>query len=173
MRVPFYPPLWADPARDPTGEKPEHAWERLKAPRDVQQSFVAAGLALVHRWDLITLMHELIWRRAQVDSLRSQAYVPGLLKCAKCSLVVAHVAMDATSGLTGPDCAAQQCLNGCGPMWRVGEREVRQETQVREDRYFEALLKIAEGDGCYGAQALEYKNLARQALCREQVGGAP
>lgn len=34
-------------------------------------------------------------------------------------------------------------------------------------RLREALEKIATGDGCYGAQALEYKNIARAALGME------
>jgi hypothetical protein len=105
VRIPFYPPLWADPSRDPIGRKPEFAFERLRAPRDVQQSFVPAGLALVHRWDLITLMNQLVWRTAQSES-RLQ----------------------------------------------------------RLDKAQEALRKIAAGEGYYGAQARELKNIARQAL---------
>ena len=36
-----------------------------------------------------------------------------------------------------------------------------------------ALEEIAAGDGCYGAQAFKYKNIARKALGQPPVGGRP
>ena len=39
-------------------------------------------------------------------------------------------------------------------------------------RAHEGLTKIAAGDGCYGAQAFEYKNIARTALGFSRVGAA-
>lgn len=69
--VGFAPWLWANPALDGEDRK-QFSWERLRAPKDTAQPFTPNQYALVLRWDLIETMHELIWRRAQVESLRDE-----------------------------------------------------------------------------------------------------
>lgn len=47
---------------------------------------------------------------------------------------------------------------GCKTSWHV------QMLQKERDTYKKALEEIAKGDGFYGAQAYEYKQIARKAL---------
>lgn len=49
--------------------------------------------------------------------------------------------------------------------WNVGQAAEEVERQKHQKAKLEdALIKIAAGDGYYGAQAREYKNIARVAL---------
>lgn len=72
--VGFAPWLWANPALDPVGDKPALAEARIRAPMNVAQPFTPNQYALVLRWDLITWWHEIVWRRAQVESLRHYVF---------------------------------------------------------------------------------------------------
>lgn len=49
-------------------------------------------------------------------------------------------------------------------MAKVLEDAVQQQVLCERDRFHAALIAIAAGDGVYGQQALEYKNIARKAL---------
>lgn len=55
--------------------------------------------------------------------LERLVYVPGLTKCAKCSCVLMSTTLYVDAGKVAADNTPQQCPNGCGPMWRVTERD--------------------------------------------------
>jgi hypothetical protein len=65
--------------------------------------------------------------KAENEALRKLVYVPGVTKCAKCGLRLVSSILDATSGQIGANTSPQDCPNGCGPMWRVSERDAGNE----------------------------------------------
>jgi hypothetical protein len=58
---------------------------------------------------------------AEVERLARLVYVPGLWRCAELHLVSST--LHAHSGTISANNEPQQCANGCGPMWRVTERD--------------------------------------------------
>lgn len=60
----------------------------------------------------------------QVADLEKLVYVPGVTKCAKCACVLVSNTLDASSGRIAANRSPQDCPNGCGPMWRVTQRDV-------------------------------------------------
>jgi hypothetical protein len=112
------------------------------------------------------------WAIAEIARLEEMVYVPGLWRCTKCDCrTMRHevrVADGAFRGLNDP----QQCPNGCGPMWRVTERDagndlaekvgqmgaqiadmqrqigqaerLEEQTIEERDRYSDALLECSE-----------------------------
>lgn len=76
-------------------------------------------------------MHELIRQQARSAELEALVYVPGEWHCPKCNLVLLASVMAAANGEMYTDDKPQQCANGCGPMWRVSERQAR--IQARKD----------------------------------------
>lgn len=109
---------------------------------------------------------------AELARLRALVYVPGVTKCAKCSLRLVSSVLDASSGRVGFDTSPQDCPNGCGPMWRVTERDASNELcdrleaaqgaqQVAEAR-LGAALKALEGLKCTSCGGSgEYKQRGR------------
>jgi hypothetical protein len=59
-------------------------------------------------------------RSTELDAL---AHVPGLWRCGKCELKLVASVLHAPTGTIGANTKPQQCANGCGPMWRVTERQ--------------------------------------------------
>lgn len=57
------------------------------------------------------------------DDLAKLVYVPGVMRCAKCGLRLVTTAIHADSGRMAADNSPQDCPNGCGPLWRVTERD--------------------------------------------------
>ncbi len=64
------PELLASPHMDPVGTEREASRLRLQTAVNLQQPMAPDQLALVWRWDLMHALGDLIWREAQVDSLR-------------------------------------------------------------------------------------------------------
>jgi len=64
---------------------------------------------------------------AKVAELEKLVYVPGVLRCAKCSLRLVSTIIDAGGGRMASDNSPHQCPNGCGPMWRLTERQAGNE----------------------------------------------
>ena len=61
--------------------------------------------------------------RGDIERLERLVYVPGLWSCPKCKLKLVSNTMHAGTGLMSANNDPQQCANGCGPMWRVTERD--------------------------------------------------
>ena len=49
----------------------------------------------------------------------------------------------------------------------------KKELEARMARFEQALKEIANGDGCYGMQAMKYKDVARVALGQKTIGAQP
>lgn len=71
----------------------------------------------------------------KIKELERLVYVPGQWRCAKCKYVGIHAVICATSGAIGvkANTKTEQCPNGCGPLWRVTERQVGKELCDRLD----------------------------------------
>lgn len=68
--------------------------------------------------------HQLLEQAAsELQRLENLVYVPGMHKCAKCKYVHISSTMHAEPGLMKANNSAQACPNGCGPLWRVTERD--------------------------------------------------
>lgn len=74
--LPFWPWLWADPCRDDPDQQRDMAERRLRVNYETARAPIPDQYALVHRWDLTTLFHELWHKRAKaslVDDYKSRA----------------------------------------------------------------------------------------------------
>lgn len=74
-----------------------------------------------------TAESELAALREDVSKLEGLVYVPGVLKCAKCSCVLITTTLYAETGQFSADSSPKDCPNGCGPMWRRTERDAGNE----------------------------------------------
>lgn len=66
--LPFWPWLWADPFRDEVGTRKQMAEKRLRVNYETARAPIPDQYALVHRADLISLMHE-VWRQRALAGL--------------------------------------------------------------------------------------------------------
>lgn len=64
---------------------------------------------------------------AEVERLERLVYVPGLWKCAKCKFSLTARVLYINLGRMAANERPQECANGCGPMWRVTERDAGNE----------------------------------------------
>lgn len=57
-------------------------------------------------------------------------YVPGLWRCAKCKFELVQATLNARDGtVSARDTPGEKCPNCASPLWRVTERDARQEAQ--------------------------------------------
>ena len=66
--------------------------------------------------------------------LERLVYVPGALKCAKCGFRLVTTNLHVNTGQISANNEPQECANGCGPMWRVTERDAGNELIDRMDK---------------------------------------
>lgn len=77
-------------------------------------------------------------------------YVPGLWRCAKCKFELVQATLNARDGtVTARDTPGEKCPNCQSPLWRVTERDARQEAQHECDAMWEkgrsaALAQVAD-----------------------------
>jgi hypothetical protein len=71
---------------------------------------------------------------AEINRLKAMAHVPGLKRCAKCGFQLLTSTMHVESGALGANNKPVDCLNGCGPMWPVTERQAANEAIDREEK---------------------------------------
>lgn len=66
---------------------------------------------------------------ARIADLERLVYVPGMWRCAKCGFIGMHMVMRASDGAVGVKANdhTEACPNGCGPLWRVSERQAGNE----------------------------------------------
>ena len=70
---------------------------------------------------------ELSAAQAEIERLAKLVYVPGQTRCAKCKFVLISTEINAGTGQFRVNNEPQECPNGCGPMWRVTERDAGNE----------------------------------------------
>lgn len=64
------------------------------------------------------------------EDLARLVYVPGLWRCAKCEFTLTQMNLNANTGaVTARDDTGDKCPNCQSPLWRVTERDARQEAQ--------------------------------------------
>jgi len=121
------------------------AGELLEGVDDVVDTLRAAAVGdwgLCLSPDVLKGLAEAIERlMKERDEAQRLAYVPGLRRCAKCSLNLISSTFSASDGGITADNSPQDCLNGCGPMWPVTERQAGNDLSDRldETRFFAAL----------------------------------
>lgn len=71
----------------------------------------------------VCLRSALLENEREVERLAALVYVPGVTRCAKCGLRLVSSTLHAGTGAVTANTSPQDCLNGCGPMWRVTERD--------------------------------------------------
>ena len=98
-------------------------------------------------------------RRA--EKAEADCYVPGVWRCAKCQLRTVTTILNTGDGNMHADSRPQDCANGCGPMWRISERDERKEAQA---------LFNAEYDKRVAAEAELAKAMHREAVLKREVG---
>jgi hypothetical protein len=83
----------------------------------------------------------------EVGRLEALVYVPGLWRCAKCELRVVATNFHVNDGRMSAGVEPRHCDNGCGPMWRVSEREAGNrlcdQAEVAADRIRELEARTA------------------------------
>ena len=68
--------------------------------------------------------------RERAKTAEAERYVPGVWRCAKCKLRLVSTILNVADGNMYADTKPQECAAGCGPMWRVSERDERKEAQA-------------------------------------------
>lgn len=65
--------------------------------------------------------------KKRIAELESQVFVPGQWRCAKCNFTVQKMTLDIAGDRVGVSDKdknePEKCPNGCGPLWRVTERD--------------------------------------------------
>lgn len=89
--------------------------------------------------------------RRQVEAMRVNNIVPGVMHCAKCKFHLTRTVLYVGSGTTGPgDSSSEPCPNGCGPLWPVTwEQHAADGWRAAEDQQAEIKelhAKVAERD---------------------------
>ncbi len=74
-------------------------------------------------------LEEVCRLREEAGSLRGQVFAAGQFSCRACALNLTATLLCEQDGSTGPDNQPQSCPNGCGPMQRVTEREMRKRAE--------------------------------------------
>lgn len=85
-------------------------------------------LAVVPSAEPLMADEELILSQLKrIPKLEDLVYVPGLWRCARCKCGVTSQILNVARGDVRANNEPQQCPNGCGPMWRVTERDAGNE----------------------------------------------
>lgn len=102
--------------------------------RLVDVSQLPVGTDLVPASELAKAQQERDALKAEVERLGAMVYLPGIWKCAKCTLELISSVLNAGDGNIYANTKPQECPNGCGPMWRVSERDQRKMWQALFDK---------------------------------------
>lgn len=77
----------------------------------------------------------------EIERLEGLVYSPGLYKCDKCGLSLTAKTLYAGDGSVSANEAPQQCMNDCGQMRRVTERERADENYVAAEQQMKRALE--------------------------------
>jgi len=118
------------------------------------------------------LERELAALHEEIARLNKLVYVPGAWRCAKCKCGLISNTLYVATGAMAANNTPQECPNGCGPMWRLTERDAGNEAC---DRLEALAIKLRESDArverdpADAHDAARYRKLraAKLALSRE------
>lgn len=88
-------------------------------------------------------VRDMVWKMGkaadEIERLEKLVFVPGMMRCAKCSFVGMHMVTRASDGAVGvkANLEPEKCPNGCGPLWRVSERDAGNDLADRLEKMFE------------------------------------
>lgn len=69
---------------------------------------------------------------------RNPLFVPGVMRCAKCSFQLHRTNLYMVNGTTGPGTSeTEPCPNGCGPLWPVTWEQYAREACETAERFFD------------------------------------
>jgi len=84
---------------------------------------------------------------------------PGVMRCAKCSLVLLQSVMNANSGTMTANASPARCPNECGPMWHVTWKEAALTAEADAERAFDRIAKLErENEAPYRPMRIAPKN---------------
>lgn len=122
----------------------------------------ARYIAAANPQKILELLSTIAALQQEVGRLESLVYVPGVLMCAKCSFSLISANLHVNTGQVSANNSPGHCPNGCGPMWRVTERDAgnglidRMETILAENKKLRRLADVR------GVLMEEYKHRLQQ-----------
>lgn len=81
-----------------------------------------------------------LFLEAEVGRLHELVYVPGAFRCAKCNFRLIATTLNVAVGAAYANNAPQDCPNGCGPLWRISERDAGNEISDQVFSFHRALI---------------------------------
>lgn len=101
---------------------------------------------------LASRMRAAIERPRGADAHRKD-FVPGAMRCAKCSFRLSRVILDVSSGTAGAGGnETEPCPNGCGPLWPVTWEEEARKAWATAEELFERAKRAEEALQCRDAE---------------------
>ena len=80
--------------------------------------------------------------RRRISELEKMVYVPGMRKCAKCGFVLISTNLHVSHGTFSANDQPEPCPNGCGPLWRVSERDAGNKMVDRCDHLADEIKRL-------------------------------
>lgn len=77
--------------------------------------------------------------------LRNPLHVPGVMRCARCGLVITRTNLYCRDGTAGPGVnETERCLNGCGPLWPMTWEQRARDADAASECLFEEARKLRD-----------------------------
>ena len=95
-----------------------------------------------------------------VERLERLVYLPGHWECKKCDFYLVSTNLHAVSGNFSANDKPHDCLNGCGPMWRVTHEQSANDMVGKVERL---AAELSDCKKAYGKQFKEITKLLNQA----------
>lgn len=77
--------------------------------------------------------------------LRNPLHVPGVMRCARCGLVITRTNLYCRDGTAGTGANETEiCLNGCGPLWPMTWEQRARDADAASERLFEEARKLRD-----------------------------
>lgn len=97
-------------------------------------------------------------------TLVEESFVPGHFRCAKCSFYLISKTLYMKSGNVGANNKPTECLNGCGPMWRVSWRDHAKDLGERLDKASSQLTKLQSENARLISDYVDVENVINWCL---------
>lgn len=114
------------------------------------------------------LRKELAEERKARGEAERLCYVPGVWRCAKCNLRLISQTLHVNLGMVSADNEPQQCANGCGPMWRVSERDAGNKAIDTAEALQDKLAELQNGIAIRKANCLLNSDMPCKALAASE-----